>query len=43
MTHLFTGRYDVASAWQKRFLGTDGFLEVFLTTEGGAGVFAIDT
>lgn len=43
VTHLFTGRYDVVSAWQKRFLGTDGFLEVGLFTEGRAGVFAIDT
>ena len=43
VTHLFTGRYDVDSSWQKRFLGTDGFLEVYLATEGRAGVLAIDT
>jgi hypothetical protein len=43
VTHQFTGRYDVASAWQKRFLGTDGFLDISLFTEGRAGVFAIDT
>ena len=42
-THRFTGRYDVVSSWQKRFLGSDGFLQVSLFTEGRAGVFAIDT
>ncbi|HEX2063970.1 MAG TPA: hypothetical protein VHE80_06080 [Acidimicrobiales bacterium] len=43
VTQLFTGRYEVVSAWQKRFLGSDGFLEVYLATDGRAGVVAIDT
>lgn len=43
VTHQFTGRYDIVSAYQKRFVGSDGFLQVSLFTEGRAGVFAIDT
>ncbi len=43
VTHLFTGRYDIVSAWKKRFVDTEGFFEVSLANDGRAGVFAIDT
>lgn len=43
VTHVFTGRYDVAASTKRRLLGTDGFLEVRLATDGRASVFAIDT
>ena len=43
VSHVFTGRYLVTESSTRRFLGTDGFLEVRLAVDGRASVFAIDT
>ena len=43
VTHVFTGRYDVAATSERKLRGADGFLEVRLANDGRASVFAIDT
>ena len=43
VTHVFTGVYDVTSASERRLQGGDGFVEIRLTNDGRASVFAIDT
>jgi hypothetical protein len=43
VTHVFTGRYDVAATSERKLRGGDGFLEVRLANDGRASVFAIDT
>ena len=43
VTQVFTGRYDIVSASQKRFVGDEGFISVRLSNDGKASVFGIDT
>ena len=43
VTQVFTGRYTVTASSMRRLVGTDGFVEVRLATEGRAYLFAIDT
>jgi hypothetical protein len=43
VTHVFTGRYVVTGASARRIVGTDGFLQQILATEGRAHAYAIDT
>jgi hypothetical protein len=43
VTQVFTGTYLVTESPRRPLLGTDGFLEVRLTNDGGASIFAIDT
>lgn len=43
VTQVFTGRYTVTGSSSRRLVGTDGFVEVRLATEGRAHLFAIDT
>jgi hypothetical protein len=43
VTQVFTGRYEVVSAWQKRFVGDEGFFSVRLGNDRKASVFGIDT
>ena len=42
VTHSFTGTYEVLEG-PRRLIGTDGFFDVRLGSNGTAGVFAIDT
>lgn len=43
VTQVFTGRYVVTAASQRRLVGTDGFYEIRLADDGRASAFAIDT
>ncbi len=43
VTQVFTGRYEIVAASQKRFLGDEGFFSVRLSNDGQASVFGIDT
>ena len=43
VTHVFTGTYEVVDAPRKQLVGTDGFLELRLATNGVASMTALDT
>jgi hypothetical protein len=43
VTHVFTGRYDVASSSVRKLRGGDGWFEVGLANDGRASVSAYDS
>ena len=43
VTQVFTGRYTITASSKRNLIGTDGFVEARLATDGRAFMFAIDT